>query len=109
MIKMKRRRPPTEVASFHLSPPPLLPQKFPNKIPPKNLQNSPNTIIFAPKNLKIPTTMAKRKSGIPEIFLTEKQKEFRRINSQKPARSRTMAAAKAHIGEGWVRDPMLLL
>ena len=53
--------------------------------------------------------MAKRKSGIPEIFLTEKQKEFRRINSLKPARSRTMAAAKAHMGETILRDPMLLL
>ena len=53
--------------------------------------------------------MAKRKSGIPEAFLTEKQKEFRRINSQKPARSRTMIAARAHMGETILRDPMLLL
>ncbi|MCH5175620.1 MAG: hypothetical protein J1F40_07020 [Prevotellaceae bacterium] len=53
--------------------------------------------------------MAKRKSGIPEIFLTEKQKENIRINSQKPARSKTVIAARAHMGEGWVRDPMLLL
>ena len=53
--------------------------------------------------------MAKRKSGIPEIFLTEKQKENIKINSQKPARSKTMAAARAHRGEVWVKDPMLLL
>ena len=50
-----------------------------------------------------------RKSGIPEVFLTEKQKENIRINSKKTPRSKTMIAAKAHRGEVWVRDPMLLL
>ena len=53
--------------------------------------------------------MAKRKSGIPEIFITEKMRENKRINSQKTPRSKTMIAAKAHRGEVWVRDPMLLL
>ena len=53
--------------------------------------------------------MAKRKSGIPEIFLTEKQKENIKINSKKTPRSKTMIAARAHRGETILRDPMLLL
>jgi len=55
----------------------------------------------------------KRKEKVMSLTKTKKRKltpeENKAINSAKPTRNKSMSAFRAHQGEVWVKDPMLLL